>query len=1175
MTNEKTSDATHIVQLMEEESRWDRYHDERNEDYSQRRDYEKIEGFEEYGEEGEESSSLLPMNTLQQRQIQAVGKGIRQILRIVNILAVVLIVLFCIAVLNLYTESATWSNPLRCDKLTEEFVQRTQPIQGRHGESLNPHNPLSTSTLSPPPPSKAKRIPRPLTLYNETLVDNYRWMHEIESDPDVTAYIKSESDYTSAWIKESGVESLKVQLDREMANILGAMESQFFSGEGEELGEEEESRHNLLARKPKKIERLEGTQFWDLDRWRYWLDETDSDFGILKRRPIPRGVIDDGITKRRVSYMQQNGFKYPSQSPDSLNRDPAKSGMTGGKTIKIVGGCTKETPTDTNIQLILDINRIAKKQKKKRPTGEFSFGTLEVQPFLTYLDHGNEVNSMLEEINDYSKFAKSSPVYAAYTFDTSGNERYHIRIITMPEDEDLKERQDDEDEEMAVQIGGSVVKDAGPDTRFIKIGTSLYLYFTRLDKKGLSREVWRVKVDSLEDEGLVPNNEVETEKGKKMRRDSLYEPEMVLREDDERNVLTVTESNDQRFLLITSAGQTTSYTYFFSIDYPERGWNIVRQPEEGVRYNVEHHTGYFYLHTNHGKSENFKVIRIPVEYSIRITDLPIISNLTAQYQRSSDLEKEEKINADEDIVIEHSSQEFLERFETFVEHFVAWVWRDGVQEIRIFLAPRASDTSPKFPLDELERIRPYNKDTKVATLMPGNIRHSEQRLFRDFFSTSLIYSNCSFIHPWAIYEFDMHSVSDVAPIPSSVFGFGGDADDGDDERQRNATQLVCEDSFPVGVKYGRSVQNQDHVKVSLKEPEVPSALFKETKKEQEKKEMAKFKELRIMVPSKHGSKHRGREDEKETLIPISIVYYASSDGKQFPRRTAFVQAYGAYGTMTSPLYTPEVLLPLLYRGLLYVQIHPRGDGVMGPEWYLDGKAENKLNTFYDVEDVLLYLRDSGMVEKGGCVIEGRSAGGLISGWIANRWGEPNSPYKNETFGGGSDQSWHGSENIVREMVKVVLTQVPFVDVIAGMADPDIPWVEYEWAEWGSPLESQEIFEVMKAYSPYDRIRNQPYPAMMIMGGLTDSRVSYAEPLKFVAKLRGVDGKTNDCQRIKSQYELQMYNERLTKEDGKSKTKMCAGKNETPLLLQMEEGGHFSGEKSLWMAFGLYNLDVEK
>jgi protease II len=611
-----------------------------------------------------------------------------------------------------------------------------------------------------------------------------------------------------------------------------------------------------------------------------------------------------------------------------------------------------------------------------------------------------------------------------------------------------------------------------------------------------------------------------------------------------------------------------------SMDSPEHGWKLIRAAEEDVKYKVEHHTDYFYLLINHGNASNFKVLRAPVYLSRRnpgTSDDSPPGVLT----ESLDQDKHSLLGSLEDeIVIEHDPKEYIQRFSVFVRHFVAWIWRDGLQEIRVYAAPRSGDTN--LPLKEVQRIRPYNKDVKVATVMPYNTRSHDQRLFMDFYSTKLWYSNCSYVHPWAIYQVDMDLIT-PAPVEwrqGNEMGKDGDKD----ERLRNSTSLVCQDPFPLGVRYGGSLHQQSF--------DLAVTDIKTTKdhKKKQKQAIAKFREQLLMVPSRHG----------DILIPVSLVYHVLPSDKQFPRRAAFVKAYGAYGTMTTPDFDPQVILPLLHRGLLFVHIHPRGDGNLGPQWYANGKAEHKLNTFYDVEDVLLYLRDSGMVEKEGIVMEGRSAGGLVSGWIANRWGEtsirqPFSDSRSSSRDGSSVEDLSlmndgRSKNIVREMVRAVLAQVPFLDVIADMSDPDIPWVEYEWAEWGSPLESREVYEVMKAYSPYDRIRNQHYPAMMVMGGLTDGRVSYTEPLKFVAKLRSVDGKTNDCQPAHDKggkdSEEESQDDALDgglkgkRRGNKGSAKMCAGKKDTPLLLQMENGGHFSGNSSLWMAFGLYHLAAE-
>ncbi|KAF9926693.1 hypothetical protein FBU30_003769 [Linnemannia zychae] len=1043
--------------------------------------------------------------------------------------------------------------------------------------------PLSQSNLNPSPPSKckphrppklpplAKRIPRPLTLYNETLIDYYHWMHYIDQDPDVATYIQAESEYTAAWVAQSGIENLQKQLDREVNQITTSMTrapkrgnslpSDSLVDSNNAINSPSSSRSEMA--KP-NVEYLERTQFWDVDRWRYWLDTTVGDYGVYKRRPIPSDAYHQAMEDARHMYMSHSaaskmdlGQKMGALSQSKTSQTPFVVQSKPEKDRK---------ENDGTMSTNKDVNRLARREKRKGRAGQFSFGDIEIQPYHTSLSkiHGTKMNSRIS-----GGEGTETETLVAFTYDVSGDERYHIRIMPLPSSTAIEptpislpstlsalklasecERQPSPagfdfdnwcevvDQGCSIiTLEGNVLKDAGPETRWVKLGHELYLYFTRLDSKGLQREVWRVKVDSLNITESNPRLNLD-QHGKdkpktKLKPFSRLIPEMVMREDNEEN----------------SSGQTNSRTYFLSIDSPETGWHLVRQAEENVIYKVEHHSGYFYLRTNHDNAPNFKVLRIPVEYYLRDAPETFVKT-PAVFSRVGNkptmpIQPLFLRSVQDEVVIEHSPNELIERLEVFVEHFVAWIWRGGLQEFRIFLAPHSGDSNPEFPLKELQRVRPYNPDLKIATVMPGTIHDEEDRLFREFYSTRFRYSNCSFIHPWALYELNMDDL-----IPLMETSNTGE----NEERITAATKLICQDPFPIGVRYGKSQQEplQD-VDISPKDPE----------KEQEQ-EMSRYKEMRIMVPSTHPHNQSEGSDSEKTMIPISVVYYTYPDGDRLPRPSGFLNAYGAYGTMTSPSFDPEFILPLLRRGLIYVQVHPRGDGVLGPSWYADGKLENKRNTFYDVEDVLLYLRNSGMVEAGGVVVQGRSAGGLITGWIANRWGEASQLPPGSSIGEEDDPSTEKgkSKNIVREMVKVVLAQVPFLDVITDMSDPNIPWVEYEWSEWGSPLQSREIFEVMKAYSPYDRIRNQPYPAMMVMGGLTDERVSYAEPLKYVAKLRSIDGKTNDCQSVKE------------KQHG-GKKKMCVGEKETPLLLEMEDGGHFSGRRTLWMAFALHHLGADK
>ncbi|KAG0052996.1 hypothetical protein BGZ83_001814 [Gryganskiella cystojenkinii] len=1044
-------------------------------------------------------------------------------------------------------------------------------------------------------------------------------MHQLGKDPDVEKYIQAETNYTNQWIEQSGIATLQKQLEWEMQQIQASMDLQ------QTIASHASSKSHGCVGNDDRLksgsteERLEGSEFWDLDQWRYWLDSSIGDYGVYKRRRIRLSTAEETpieaeyfnrMERLRREYLATSAFEDPlSEGEEDMEDGSLKDQESMQDTWEMqqvpyqhrFGACSTRNLYRSKVQVVLDVNRLATSVKKNENSGEFSFGFIEIQPRYTVLRpdaaHGNIS-------------VRTRDTLAAYTYDTTGNERYHIQIMALPR----KARQPAELSEgtntiekpvparslfpkLSMEIHDHsgdyvkpdhhyeewVLKDAGPETRWVKLGKVLYLFYTKLDPKGLPREVWRVEVDSLN-----------------------------YKEDN---------SKDDK-----SAGETSSHSYFLNVDAPEEGWYLIRQGMEGVIYTVEHHSGYFYLRTNFGGAENFQVIRIPV-WSCKpsfgqqkhqqnafarqratggdLKDLRArsMNGRTQTFETVSGLESREGQQPSvsffdpytEEIVLAHDENEFLERFEVFVEHFVGWVWRGGLQEFRIFLAPQPSsvndtESKPALPLKELQRVRPYHHDFKIASVMPSNIREEEQRLMREFFSTRLRYSNSSFVHPWALYEIDLHLLTS---------GFGGPSVGLGDYDEWNslgilekATRLVHQDPYPIGVRYGAD---------SPKEAEMTTesliqflATVKDTKEEQ-KKEMAKFTEMRIMVPSTHGKD--ADSGAERVMIPISLIYYSSyrgpnGTGPNFPRPGAFVSSYGAYGTMTAPFFDPSITLPLLHRGLIYVQVHPRGDGVLGPAWYAGGKMERKRNTFLDVEDVLLYLRDSGMILPGSVIIEGRSAGGLVSGWMANRWGEISIPQRPEKEAAAppDNKPSHNTgirarENIVQEMVKVVLSQVPFVDVITDMSDPDIPWVEYEWNEWGSPLQSREIFEVMKRYSPYDCIRSQPYPAMMVMGGLTDSRVNYAEPLKYIAKLRSTDGKTNDCSAPKIEDDQDPSADSKPVDtvmvDGKDevrkdkKSKMCAGTKQTPLLLRIEDGGHFSGNRSLWMAFALNQLGAEK
>jgi oligopeptidase B len=213
-----------------------------------------------------------------------------------------------------------------------------------------------------------------------------------------------------------------------------------------------------------------------------------------------------------------------------------------------------------------------------------------------------------------------------------------------------------------------------------------------------------------------------------------------------------------------------------------------------------------------------------------------------------------------------------------------------------------------------------------------------------------------------------------------------------------------------------------------------------------------------------------------TKIPMSIVYKKGI--KLDGINPTLLYAYGSYGVTVDP-YFSTVRLSLLDRGFVYALAHIRGGQYLGRQWYEDGKLLKKINTFSDFNNCAEYLIESKYTSSEKLFAMGGSAGGLLMGAIVNM--QP-------------------------ELYKGVVAQVPFVDVVTTMLDESIPLTTGEFDEWGNPKE-KEYYDYMLSYSPYDQVKAQTYPAMLVTAGLHDSQVQYWEPAKWVAKLR--DMKTDD------------------------------------------------------------------
>jgi oligopeptidase B len=185
-------------------------------------------------------------------------------------------------------------------------------------------------------------------------------------------------------------------------------------------------------------------------------------------------------------------------------------------------------------------------------------------------------------------------------------------------------------------------------------------------------------------------------------------------------------------------------------------------------------------------------------------------------------------------------------------------------------------------------------------------------------------------------------------------------------------------------------------------------------------------------------------------------------------------AYGSYGFGTEATFS-VTRLSLVDRGWVWAIAHVRGGDEKGRGWFEDGRKKKKINTFTDFIAVAEGLAARGDAQKGRIVSYGGSAGGLLVGAVSNL-------APDGLFGGH-------------------IAAVPFVDVINTMSDTSLPLTPPEWPEWGNPIESAEDYDTMWAYSPYDQVADKPYPPIFAHGGLTDSRVTYWEPAKWIARLR--------------------------------------------------------------------------
>jgi oligopeptidase B len=219
---------------------------------------------------------------------------------------------------------------------------------------------------------------------------------------------------------------------------------------------------------------------------------------------------------------------------------------------------------------------------------------------------------------------------------------------------------------------------------------------------------------------------------------------------------------------------------------------------------------------------------------------------------------------------------------------------------------------------------------------------------------------------------------------------------------------------------------------------------------------------RVMAPAKDGE-----------TVPVSLLYRKETplDGST----PLLLYGYGAYG-LSIPAGFSTNALSLVDRGFVYAIAHVRGGKDKGDRWYKSGKREKKMNSFSDFVAAGEFLAEQGFTSRGRIVAHGGSAGGMLVGAVAN---------------------------MAPDLFLGIIAEVPFVDVLTTMLDVSLPLTPPEWPEWGNPTESEADYRTIAAYSPYDNVRAMNYPHILALAGLTDPRVTYWEPAKWVAKLRAL------------------------------------------------------------------------
>ena len=354
---------------------------------------------------------------------------------------------------------------------------------------------------------------------------------------------------------------------------------------------------------------------------------------------------------------------------------------------------------------------------------------------------------------------------------------------------------------------------------------------------------------------------------------------------------------------------------------------------------------------------------------------------------------------------------------------------------------RVDDTDPSFRLVTAPAANPGKAHWTELIAARKDVPIEDVDVFKNFYVITEREKGLPVLDVVSLTSKETHKIQ--VPEPAYLLSAAANAEfDTGKYRYNYQSPITPSSTFEYDVQTEKSTL--------LKQQEVPGGFDKSL-----------YTVERLFIPAKDGVE-----------IPVTVVY--RKDKFKRGENPLFVYGYGSYG-ITMPDTFSTTLLPLLDRGVVTTVTHIRGGGELGEAWHDAGKMMTKRNTFTDFIDTTEGLLAQGYGKRGQVGIEGGSAGGMLMGAVTN---------------------------MRPDLFKVVLCEVPFVDVMNTMLDATLPLTVGEYEEWGNPNQ-KAAFDYMLSYSPYDNVAAKAYPAILVQTSFDDSQVMYWEPSKYVAKLRAL------------------------------------------------------------------------